>query len=189
MTDLYWDPIAPELRDDPYPLWRRLRGEALPRDLSLIPGAVEEILRFESPSPVNACWTTRDVTLSGGRIPANSRVILVTGSAGRDERNPSPDVLGIHRRVDLHMTFGCASTSASERRWPVENHASVSRRPCVAGPNGPSIGPAPRCSTPAPSVAPFGCPSTSDRHDAGRPIRSEASRVARLETNTSRCLE
>src|SRR5579864_872716 len=28
MTTLYWDPLAPELRDDPYPLWRRLRDEA-----------------------------------------------------------------------------------------------------------------------------------------------------------------
>ena len=28
MTDLYWDPLTPELRDDPYPLWRRLRDEA-----------------------------------------------------------------------------------------------------------------------------------------------------------------
>ena len=28
MTDLYWDPFSPELRDDPYPLWKRLRDEA-----------------------------------------------------------------------------------------------------------------------------------------------------------------
>jgi cytochrome P450 len=79
----------------------------LARDFSLIPNAVEEILRFEPPSPVNSRWTTRDVVVQDVTIPANSRVVLVTGSAGRDERKyPNPDVLDIHRHVDLHMTFG-----------------------------------------------------------------------------------
>jgi cytochrome P450 len=76
-------------------------------DFSLIPNAIEEILRYEPPSPVNARWTTRDVTVQGVTIPAGSRVILLTGSAGRDERKyPDPDVLDIHRDVDLHVTFG-----------------------------------------------------------------------------------
>jgi cytochrome P450 len=76
-------------------------------DFSLIPNAVEEILRFEPPSPVNARWTNREVTLHGVTIPAKSRVILITGSAGRDERKYlNPDVLDIHRKVDLHLTFG-----------------------------------------------------------------------------------
>jgi cytochrome P450 len=79
----------------------------LANDFSLVPNAIEEILRFEPPSPVNARWTTRDVTIEGVTIPANSRVILLTGAAGRDERKyPDPDVLDIHRTVDLHLTFG-----------------------------------------------------------------------------------
>ena len=79
----------------------------LAADFSLVPNAVEEILRFEPPSPVNARWTTRDVTVQDVTIPASSRVILVTGSAGRDERKyPNPDVLDIRRHVDLHMTLG-----------------------------------------------------------------------------------
>jgi cytochrome P450 len=79
----------------------------LAKDFSLIPNAVEEILRYEPPSPVNARWTTRDVTLHDATIPANSRVVLITGAAGRDERKyPNPDVLDVHRQVDLHMTFG-----------------------------------------------------------------------------------
>jgi cytochrome P450 len=79
----------------------------LAKDFSLIPNAVEELLRYEPPSPVNARWTTRDVTLHDATIPANSRVVLITGSAGRDERKyPDPDVLDIRRQVDLHMTFG-----------------------------------------------------------------------------------
>jgi cytochrome P450 len=76
-------------------------------DFSLIPNAVEEILRFEPPSPVNARWTNKEVTLHGVTIPAKSRVILITGSAGRDERKyPNPDVVDVHRKVDLHLTFG-----------------------------------------------------------------------------------
>jgi cytochrome P450 len=76
-------------------------------DFSLIPNAIEEILRYEPPSPVNARWTTREVAVEDVTIPEGSRVILLTGSAGRDERKyPDPDVLDIHRNVDLHLTFG-----------------------------------------------------------------------------------
>jgi cytochrome P450 len=76
-------------------------------DPSLVPNAIEEILRYEAPSPVNARYVTRDVTFDDVTIPAGSRVILVTGSAGRDERKyPDPDVFDIHRVFDLHVTFG-----------------------------------------------------------------------------------
>jgi cytochrome P450 len=79
----------------------------LAADPSLIAGAVEEILRYEPPSPVNARWTTRDVTVAGATIPAASRVILLTGAAGRDERKyPNPDVFDVHRKFDAHMTLG-----------------------------------------------------------------------------------
>jgi cytochrome P450 len=79
----------------------------LAADSSLVTNAVEELLRYEPPSPVQARWTTRDVTVEGVTIPRDSRVIFVTGSAGHDERKyPNPDVLDIHRNVDLHMTFG-----------------------------------------------------------------------------------
>jgi cytochrome P450 len=76
-------------------------------EFALVPNAVEELLRYEPPSPVNARWTTRDVTVENVTIPANSRVVLITGSAGRDERKyANPDVFDIHRTVDLHMTLG-----------------------------------------------------------------------------------
>jgi cytochrome P450 len=79
----------------------------LAADHSLIPNAVEEILRYEAPSPVNGRWSTVDHELHGTTIPAGSKVMLLTGSAGRDERKyPDPDVLDIHRKVDLHLTFG-----------------------------------------------------------------------------------
>jgi cytochrome P450 len=76
-------------------------------DLSLVPNTVEELLRFEAPSPVNGRWTTADVELHGVVIPANSKVMLLTGSAGRDERvYPDPDRFDIHRQLDRHMSFG-----------------------------------------------------------------------------------
>jgi cytochrome P450 len=79
----------------------------LAKDFSLVPNAVEELLRYEPPSPVNARWTTRDVTVQDVTIPADSRVVLITGSAGRDERKyRDPDVFDIRRHVDLHMTLG-----------------------------------------------------------------------------------
>jgi cytochrome P450 len=79
----------------------------LAADLSLVANAVEESLRYEPPSPVNARYTSRDVTLHDVTIPAQSRVVLVTGAAGRDERMyPNPDVFDIHRDFDLHMTLG-----------------------------------------------------------------------------------
>lgn len=73
----------------------------------LIPNAVEELLRFEPPSPINGRWTTRDIELHGRVIPKNSRVVLLTGSAGRDERVfPDPDRFDIGRSMAQHVTFG-----------------------------------------------------------------------------------
>jgi cytochrome P450 len=74
---------------------------------ALIPAAIEELLRYEPPSPVNARWTNADYDLHGQVIPAGSKVVLLTGSAGRDERKyPDPDRFDIHRDVDQHLTFG-----------------------------------------------------------------------------------
>ncbi len=79
----------------------------LAADFALVPNAVEEILRYEPPSPVQARYVTRDVTFHDVTIPPRSRVVLVTGSAGRDERTyPNPDVFDIHRKIDLHVTLG-----------------------------------------------------------------------------------
>jgi cytochrome P450 len=79
----------------------------LAADPSLLPNAVEELLRLEAPSPVQGRWTTRDVELHGTAIPAASKVLLITGSAGRDERKyPDPDRFDIHRTFDHHVSFG-----------------------------------------------------------------------------------
>lgn len=76
-------------------------------DPALLPNAVEELLRYEAPSPVQGRWTTRDVTLHGVTIPANSKVLLLTGSAGRDERRfPDADRFDVTRHFERHVSFG-----------------------------------------------------------------------------------
>ena len=79
----------------------------LAADIALVPGAVEELLRYEAPSPVQGRWTTRPVELHGVEIPVDSKVLLITGSAGRDERKfPDAERFDIHRPLDHHVSFG-----------------------------------------------------------------------------------
>src|SRR5262245_23002979 len=79
----------------------------LAHDPSLTPNTVEELLRYEAPSPVQGRWTTTDVELHDDLIPKDSKVLLLTGSAGRDEREfPEPDRFDIHRVMRNHVSFG-----------------------------------------------------------------------------------
>jgi cytochrome P450 len=74
---------------------------------TLVPNAVEELLRYEPPSPIQARFVTRAVTLHGQTIPAFSKLALLTGSAGRDEREyTEPDHFDVERKFDRHVTFG-----------------------------------------------------------------------------------
>lgn len=74
---------------------------------SLVPNAVEELLRFEAPSPTQGRYVTRDVELHGRVVPAGAKMALLTGSAGRDERHyPDPDRFDVERRLDRHVTLG-----------------------------------------------------------------------------------
>ncbi|HWC38447.1 MAG TPA: cytochrome P450 [Acidimicrobiales bacterium] len=76
-------------------------------DPTLIPQAIEELLRYEAPSPVQGRMTSRDVELHGQVVPGDSKVLLLTGSAGRDERvYPDPDRFDVHR-AEQHVSFGC----------------------------------------------------------------------------------
>ncbi len=79
----------------------------LAADSNLLPGAIEELLRYEAPSPVQGRWTTRDVELHDTVIPQGSKVLLLTGAAGRDERKfPDADRFDVHRPIDHHVSFG-----------------------------------------------------------------------------------
>ncbi|MGF7238658.1 MAG: cytochrome P450 [Frankia sp.] len=79
----------------------------LAADPSLLRNAVEETLRYEAPSPVQGRTLTADVELHGTTIPARSKVLLLTGSANRDERiYADADRYDIHRTIDSHVSFG-----------------------------------------------------------------------------------
>lgn len=78
----------------------------LSADPSLIPGAVEETLRYEPPSPVQARYVARDVQLYGHTVTEGSYMLLLNGSANRDDsRFSDPDRYDIHRQGG-HLSFG-----------------------------------------------------------------------------------
>jgi cytochrome P450 len=78
----------------------------LAEDPSLIPGAIEETLRYEPPSPVQARYVAQEAELYGRVIPEGSYMLLLNASANRDESQfPDPDRYDIHRR-GAHLSFG-----------------------------------------------------------------------------------
>lgn len=80
--------------------------QQLVMDPSLIPLAVEETLRYEPPSPVQARYVARDVELYGQTVAEGSYMLLLNGSANRDESKFSePDRYDIHRQGG-HLSFG-----------------------------------------------------------------------------------
>ncbi|HUR76867.1 MAG TPA: cytochrome P450 [Acidimicrobiales bacterium] len=79
----------------------------LVEDRSLIPNAIEELLRYEPPSPVQARTVTREVEHHGETVPAGSAILLLNASANRDEAKFSDgDLFDIHRHIDHHLSFG-----------------------------------------------------------------------------------
>jgi cytochrome P450 len=81
--------------------------ELLVRDPSLVPGAVEEILRLESPSPVQARYVQRDVEVHGTTVLAGSTLLLLNGAANRDDRHfAAPDQMDVRRDEGPHLAFG-----------------------------------------------------------------------------------
>lgn len=81
--------------------------EELRADPSLIPGAVEEILRYRSPVRLIMRETTQEVELGGQTIPAGARVLTWLASADRDEEQfPDPDTFDIRRTPNRHFAFG-----------------------------------------------------------------------------------
>jgi len=86
-----------------YPDQRR----ELVADRSLIPNAIEELLRFETPAPHVGRFLPETVDLYDEKVPAGSAMLLLVGAANRDDRRfADPDRFDIHRRVGQHLTFG-----------------------------------------------------------------------------------
>jgi cytochrome P450 len=80
---------------------------ALVGDRSLIPAAIEELLRYEPPAPHVARYVTRDVEYYGRRVPEGSAMMMLIGAANRDHRQfpPDGDVFDIRREAHQHLTF------------------------------------------------------------------------------------
>jgi cytochrome P450 len=76
-------------------------------DRSLVPQTVEEVLRYEAPSPVQARYVAEDVEHHGHKVPEGSVMVLLNGSANRDDRQfPDGDRFDIHREAGHHLSFG-----------------------------------------------------------------------------------
>jgi cytochrome P450 len=79
----------------------------LVEDRSLVPKAIEEILRYEPPVPHLARYVERDVEHHGRTVPEGSVMLLLIGAANRDDRRfPDAERFDIHRDGLPHITFG-----------------------------------------------------------------------------------
>jgi cytochrome P450 len=84
--------------------------QKLREDLILIPSAVEEMLRYESPSQHTARMAPSDREMGGKLIAKRQAVIAVMAAANRDpERFPDPDRFDITRNDNRHLAFGYAA--------------------------------------------------------------------------------
>ncbi|MBP9036013.1 MAG: cytochrome P450 [Pseudomonadales bacterium] len=76
-------------------------------DHSLIPNAIEEILRYEPPGPHIGRYVTRDTEFHGQKVPAGSVMLFLVGAANRDHRRfPGGDRFDIHREKRPNLAFG-----------------------------------------------------------------------------------
>ena len=76
-------------------------------DRSLINNTIEEVLRYESPSPVQARYVTTDVELHGTTVPQGAAILMLNGSANRDHRVfEDPDRFDVRRNIAHHLAFG-----------------------------------------------------------------------------------
>jgi cytochrome P450 len=77
------------------------------RNLTLLPAAIEEALRYYAPFQATFRRTTREVALGGQTIPAGTRVLVFLASANRDESAfPRPDEFLLDRGQNRHVAFG-----------------------------------------------------------------------------------
>ena len=109
------DYIAPSLDTTMYAISSAIRLFAenpeqwaiLRQDPLLIPHAINEALRLESPVQRFTRLVTEDYEVDGDVLPAGSRVVLLYGSANRDERKyPDPDRFDVRRKPSDHLAFG-----------------------------------------------------------------------------------
>lgn len=116
--------------------------ERLAAEPTLLPTAVEELLRFESPLQLNNRLTTAPLVLGGREIPSGSFLTLAIGAANRDpEAFDQPDRLDIARKPNHHVAFGhgghaCAGMNVARLEARIAFGALLARFPGLrlAGP-------------------------------------------------------
>ncbi|SER98665.1 cytochrome P450 family protein [Actinokineospora terrae] len=115
------------------------QAAALRANPALLPRAVEELLRFES--PVNTAtmrYTTEPIVVAGVEIPADEFVVVALSSANRDDTAfPDPDVLDIERDLNTHLAFGhgihyCVGAPLARMEGEVAIGALLARFPDLA---------------------------------------------------------
>ena len=123
-------------------LWQLLQNRAqwlaICTDKALIPSAVEEGLRFDSPAPSMWRRTTREVVLAGVRIPANERICVQLASGNRDELAFSdPASFDIRRKMQpTHLAFGhgihfCVGAALARLEGRITFEALASKLPSL----------------------------------------------------------
>ncbi len=81
--------------------------DRLRADHSLVPHAIEELMRYDTPLQMFERWVLDDVEIHGVHVPRGHEVALLFGSANRDpEVFEHPDELRLERDPNLHMSFG-----------------------------------------------------------------------------------
>ncbi len=118
---------------------RRDERRRLLDDLSLIPVAVEELLRMTSPVQGLSRTVTRDVRIGGTEVPAGHKVHLLYGAANRDPREfgPTAGDLDVTRRIARMLTFGggphhCLGAAAARLQGRVVLEELLARLPHFA---------------------------------------------------------
>ena len=110
--------------------------QRLLKDSSLLPTAIEEMLRLTSPVQGLARTLTRDVEMHGVKIPAGRKVLLLYGSANRDDREfgNGADKLDVGRRIRRHLSFSygphfCIGAAAARLQTRVALEELLARCP------------------------------------------------------------
>ena len=113
--------------------------QLLRRRPDMLPGAIEEMLRFESPVQQGTFRvTTRAVEIGGQQIEAGQQIVVLIGAANRDpERFPEPDAFRIDRSPNRHLAFGlgihfCLGASLARAEARIGFEAVLRRLPSIA---------------------------------------------------------
>ena len=112
----------------------------LVEDRSLVPSAIEELLRFEAPSPVQARYVTKDVEHHGQTVPEGSVMLLLNGvgQPRRPQVRRTATRFDIHRKIDHHLSFGygihfCLGAALARLEGRVALDEVLQRFPDVGG--------------------------------------------------------